>query len=121
VKPARSPYLLLWLLPLLVARLLLPPGVMPGSNLQGAALVLCSMHHDAAGRAGHQAPVQGDSHGEKVCPFAAAAAAAPVSTAPAVAVRVAKAAIVAMGTVAQRRADAGPPRSQTSRGPPILS
>lgn len=64
---------MLWLLPLLVTRLLLPTGVMPARSTHGFALVLCSVQHLRS------APQPGHAHAETLCPFAAAASAAPPS------------------------------------------
>ncbi|HEY1724440.1 MAG TPA: hypothetical protein VGF89_03380 [Steroidobacteraceae bacterium] len=67
----RAEFWLLWLLPLLVMRLLLPTGVMPARGDHGFALILCSVEHP------HAAPDSGRAHADAPCPFAAAATLAP--------------------------------------------
>ena len=63
---------LLWLLPLALARLLLPAGVMPGSDAHGAAFVMCSVHHAAGPHGDHAGAGSGDPQAHRVCPFAVA-------------------------------------------------
>src|ERR1700684_1089470 len=67
----RAQLWMLGLLPLLVVRLLLPTGVMPARGTHGLALVLCGSSPL------RRAPEQGHSRADTLCPFAAAAAAAP--------------------------------------------
>ena len=62
---------MLWLLPLLLMRLLLPSGVMPARASLGFALVLCSAQHAPS------TPDPGRGHADALCPFAAAATPAP--------------------------------------------
>jgi hypothetical protein len=112
----------LWLLPLIVARFLLPPGVMPGHDTAGAALVLCSVHAGlGATSTGHDAPSSGGSHADKVCPFAAAASSAPGFAAHTVALELRASILAPLSSTAQRAPPSGPTRTQFSRAPPSLA
>ena len=106
---------MLWLLPLLVMRLLLPTGVMPARSTHGFALVLCSAQHLRS------APQSGQAHAGALCPFAAAASAAP----PAVQVRSALPPALSrqslIACTAQCSGQSGTPRSQLARAPPSSS
>jgi hypothetical protein len=103
---------MLWLLPLLVMRLLLPTGVMPARSSHGVALVLCRPQPIRS------APAAGHTHAEALCPFASAAPPAP----PATLVRSALAATPSDHPSAARQAQcsgqSGAPRSQLVRAPP---
>jgi|SRR5450631_3928563 hypothetical protein len=105
----------LWLLPLLVTRLLLPTGVMPERSAHGVALVLCSWQH-------HQsAPDQNHSHADAPCPFAAAASATPAAT-PMVPVLAGTLSTLAPSAdEAQCAGQTGAARSQRARAPPSFS
>jgi len=125
-----------WLLPLLVLRLLLPTGVMPGVAHGAPALVLCSLQLDAPGVAA-AAPLSDDEihHADGTvapdsahdpaaqdhCPFGAAAHLAPI-LAPA-SIRCALSTVLTTVDAQTGRALAppGPPRTQPSRAPPALS
>lgn len=106
---------MLWLLPLLVMRLLLPTGVMPARSTHGVALVLCSVQHLRS------APQPGHAHAEALCPFAAAATAAP----PAALLQPALAAALSgqspIACEAQCSGQSGTPRTQLARAPPSFS
>jgi len=111
----RSEVWMLWLLPLLVMRLLLPIGVMPARSTHGFALVLCSVQHLRS------APQPGHAHAEALCPFAAAASAAPPSALiqPALPLALARQSLIAC--TAQCSGQSGAPRSQLARAPPSFS
>jgi len=129
---------LIWLLPLLVLRLLLPSGVMPAYGSQGTTrLVLCSLDlvqtKQSIGSltsiglrsdtvAGDHAPAhQKGPHTSSLCPFAAAATPAPGYT---VSLRVLPATSVLLilsASQSQRATRSGPVRSQLSRAPPSFS
>lgn len=106
---------MLWLLPLLVMRLLLPTGVMPARSTHGLALVLCSVQHPQS------APQPGHAHAEALCPFAAAASAAPPQAAiqPALPLALERQLPIAGG--AQCSGQSGTLRSQLARAPPSFS
>ena len=119
-RTARSA--LAWLLPWLVARLLLPPGVMPAAPAGEPGWILCSaavalgagVHRDAP-------PGNGGAHHESApCPFtlAGACAAPPVVLAAAAPRATASLAIpAAPGQSWPRR----PSRAHPARGPPAFS
>jgi len=126
MSPRRAESWMLWLLPLLVLRLLLPTGVMPGQEPRGAAFVLCSTRvlqpaSPASTAAQRDSSRSGSTHAEALCPFAAAATLAAPSTwalqqrPPLLQDRVVE------WPKAQCTAPSGPPRSQLSRAPPLLS
>lgn len=106
---------MLWLLPLLVVRLLLPTGVMPARGEHGMALVLCSYQHLRS------APQRDHSHTDAPCPFAAAATSAPPAAlrlpAPAATLVI----VAPPGAAAQWTVQSGALRSQSARGPPSFS
>jgi hypothetical protein len=111
----RAQIRMLWLLPLLLTRLLLPTGVMPARGAHGVALVLCSWQH-------HQsAPAQDHSHADAPCPFAAAASAAPPSTLPQSALAMTAPTLALRGGSAQCAGRTGAARSQRARAPPSFS
>lgn len=115
---------MLWLLPLLLLRLLLPTGVMPADAAGHASLALCSegLPQPAAVPDREQRqPRPGGSHADSLCPFAAAAALAPPSAPSPPAPRIAASDAPSRGSQAQRTARSGPRRSQLSRAPPSLS
>jgi hypothetical protein len=110
---------LLWvLLPLMVARVMLPSGYMPVDGMHGLRLVLCSgvvlpPADDAPQPAGQHA-------GEFSCPFAQAPAFAP----PFEFARVAAAPLVSAAPsplTPRSAAPSGPPRLDRARGPPLHS
>jgi hypothetical protein len=71
------------LLPLLVMRLLLPTGVMPAYGTHGVGLVLCSLAHlqQLPAKGSERLPSnQRGAHSDPLCPFATAAAPAPIVT-----------------------------------------
>lgn len=116
----------LWLLPLLVWQLLLPPGVMPGARAGAAALVLCPMHGAMpAGDPGSVGPVAPGTGTEKyrpsICPFAATGAAAPSLAGLPVAAHDSPPRLDPPAYVSAPWAPPGPVRSQISRAPPRLS
>ena len=113
--------LALWFLPLIVAQFLLPPGVMPGHNATGAALVLCSVHAGTGMPGKGHVPSSGGSHADKVCQFAGAASAAPGLAAHAVALEFSTSVLAPVGSTAQRAPPSGPTRTQLSRAPPSLA
>jgi hypothetical protein len=79
------------------------------------------MHHAAAQHADHGNSGPGGSHAYKVCPFAVAGAAAPVSLPAATADEVRPAPFAAVWSTSRHIAYAGPPRSQAPRAPPSFS
>jgi hypothetical protein len=111
----RAEFWMLWLLPLLVMRLLLPTGVMPARSSHGLALVLCSVQHLRS------APQPGHARIEALCPFAAAASAAPPSALilPALTPVPSRQSLIAC--TAQCNGQSGTPRSQLARAPPSFS
>jgi hypothetical protein len=111
----RAQLWMLGLLPLLVVRLLLPIGVMPAHGTHGFALVLCSSSHL------HPAPDQGHARADTLCPFAAAAAAAPAGTPDHPLLVVTRAALAPLPRVLQCPLQGGLARSQSARGPPSFS
>ncbi len=124
LRARRYRSLILWLAPLLVWQLLLPAGVMPGANAQGATLVLCSVHHvmmvPAENAKSKAAGVPGKSS-STVCAFAAVGAAAPTPSGllwTAQDVRISSHLVL---SIAQRVAPSGPYRTQISRAPPSLA
>jgi hypothetical protein len=110
---------LLWiLLPLMVARVLLPPGYMPGSGTDGMALVMCSGAVIAPDGDG-PAPDAGHE-GKFSCPFAQAPALAAAFAMPWVhAAPPPRFAPLAPRLLAA--APTGPPRTGRARGPPLHS
>jgi hypothetical protein len=112
----------LWALPLIALRLLLPAGLMPVADVTGPTLELCSP--DKAGRStpeNPRVPERGGSHGEGICPFAAAAVVAPASN---IVLSVAFGIgpiVTAASADTPRIAQTGPPRTQRSRAPPTYS
>jgi hypothetical protein len=106
---------MLWLLPLLVTRLLLPTGVMPARAAHGVALVLCSWQHHRS------APDQTHSHADAPCPFAAAATAAPPAAASLAALASTLPTLAPSSGTAQCIGRSGVARSQRARAPPSFS
>ncbi|HEY3732145.1 MAG TPA: hypothetical protein VGL28_12875 [Steroidobacteraceae bacterium] len=110
----RADFWLLWVLPLLVMRLLLPTGVMPARGDHGFALILCGVQHQ------HAAPDSGRTHADTPCPFAAAATVAPPAS-----IQLAPWAPAASSTPIIAPALGGVPtvlaRSQRARAPPSFS
>jgi hypothetical protein len=106
---------MLWLLPLLVMRLLLPTGVMPARSSHGFALVLCSVQHLRS------APQPGHAHAEALCPFAAAASAAPPAAPIQLASPLALARQSQIACSAQCSGQSRIVRSQLARAPPSFS
>jgi hypothetical protein len=111
----RAEFWILWLLPLLVMRQLLPTGVMPARGTHGVALVLCSSQHLRS------APDQGHAHADAPCPFAAAATGA----APAADLNQARVdcrlSLAPLALEGQCRGLTGSARSQRARAPPSFS
>jgi hypothetical protein len=110
---------LIWLLPLMLWRLLLPVGFMPGTTA-GSPLVLCSMHH-VANAAGGAHPADGTrdgTHADKVCPFSVAGVAAPTATAATPTAGLRSRVLPLALAEAQRLATPGPARHLPSRAPP---
>jgi hypothetical protein len=111
----RAQLWMLWLLPLLVMRLLLPTGVMPARSAHGVALVLCSWQH-------HQsAPDRNHSHVDALCPFAAAATAAPPAAPILPVVAATRSTRAPRAGEAQCAGQTGAIRSQSARAPPSFS
>jgi hypothetical protein len=141
--------LMLWIVPLLVARAMLPAGFMLSAGADGLALMFCSGsmqmpaalpqpvadhsghaghagHHDAGQLSGHANGHHGDAasggshHDNAPCPFSLAASGASVDV-PflAAAALVTSDEIVAF--VAGPAASAGPVRTERIRGPPRFS
>jgi hypothetical protein len=111
----RAQFWMLWLLPLLVMRLLLPTGVMPAHSTHGFALVLCSVQHLRS------APQPGHAHAEALCPFAAAASVAPPAAPIQPALPLAPARQSQIACSAQCSGQSGTARTQLARAPPSLS
>lgn len=119
---ARRHALALWLLPLVLCQLLLPPGVMPGSPGGSAGLVLCDGHHGPMAPSGAPDPKHPANPGHgSMCPFAAVGAAAPLPTLPVAALDRARPCADEAPACGQRVPAAGPVRSQRSRAPPTVS
>ena len=106
---------MLWLLPLLVMRLLLPSGVMPAHSTHGLALVLCSAQH------ARSAPDPGHVHADALCPFAAAVTPAPPASLLQPADAATQSSLSPLACQAQCGAQSGAPRSQLARAPPSFS
>ncbi|MFI4868229.1 MAG: hypothetical protein ACHQDD_02615 [Steroidobacterales bacterium] len=111
----RAEFWMLWLLPLLAMRLLLPSGVMPAHSPHGFALVLCSSQHLRS------APDPGHAHAEALCPFAAAATPAPPASLMQAAVAAAPSSLAPLTCQAQCSGHSGAARSQFARAPPSFS
>src|SRR5579863_5324515 len=111
----RAEFWMLWLLPLLLMRLLLPTGVMPARSTHGFALVLCSVQHLQS------APQPGHAHAETLCPFAAAASVAPPSAAMQPALPLALSGASQIAGSSQCSGQSGALRSQLARAPPSFS
>jgi hypothetical protein len=111
-----------WLLPLLVLRLLLPLGVMPGVAHGAAALVLCSLHLDApaAAQPGTHDPGHPEAQTDH-CPFGAAAHLAPFTALAPLRFAFAEVRITVDAETGRALALLGPPRAQLSRAPPAFS
>jgi len=110
----------LLLLPLLVGRLLLAPGVMPGRNDTGATLVVCD-YHQAGSRArlpDGTAPASNPTHPQLVCPFAVACPPAPTPTPAVFALQLLPRETPALRPQVCADSCCGPRRSQSPRGPP---
>lgn len=121
----RHEYWTIALLPLLVMRLLLPSGVMPAYGTHGVGLVLCSSAHLqrlSVKDSERLAPNQRHTHSDLLCPFAAAAAPAPIITLtsppapPDTPLN-----ISSRPRDPQRTVISGPRRSQLTRAPPSYS
>jgi hypothetical protein len=106
---------MLWLLPLLLTRLLLPTGVMPARSAHGVALVLCSWQHHRS------APDQNHSHADAPCPFAAAATAAAPATPILPGLAGTLSTLAPSAGEAQCFGQTGAARSQSARAPPSFS
>src|SRR5579863_1497387 len=111
----RAELWMLWLLPLLMMRLLLPTGVMPARSSHGFALVLCSVQHLRS------APQPGHAHAETPCPFAAAASAAPPTAQLQPPLPLTLARQLQIACTGQCSAQSGTVRTQLARAPPSLS
>jgi hypothetical protein len=111
----RAEFWMLWLLPLLVMRLLLPTGVMPARSNHGFALVLCSVQHLRS------APQPGQAHADTLCPFAAAASAAPPSAQVQPPLPLMLSRQLQVACTAQCNAQSGTVRTQLARAPPSFS
>lgn len=136
--------LTLWILPLLVARALIPAGFMLSAGADGLDLMFCSGsmqmpaalqhpagdHSEHAGHAGHHDAAQHAGHGSShsdggtqdnaPCPFSLAASAVSVDVPyPAAAALVPSDEIVAFISVPA--ASVGPPGTDRIRGPPLFS
>src|ERR1700681_29031 len=112
MRGRRAQLWMLWLLPLLMMRLLLPTGVMPARSTDGVALVLCGLQHLRS------APEQAQSHADAPCAFAAAATPAPPATPilPALGARLLTRAPAGGGAECAGQTEAA--RSKTARVPP---
>lgn len=119
-----------WLLPLLVARALLPVGFMLAmTQADGLQLAFCpdqapivqgTHHASTGGHAAHAGPHHSGSQVDPPCPFAAAALAAVIDIP-----HLAPVALQAAGQILPERVVAvplaGPQRADRIRGPPSLS
>jgi hypothetical protein len=122
MRRRRTEIWMTWALPLIVLRLLLPAGVMPTASAFGPTLSICSASN--LGRSSPQspdAPRQGGSHDDMVCPFAAAATAAPANTTSVMLPVRTGYFVDHFAPSTQRIAQAGPLRTQRSRAPPTNS
>ena len=111
----RAEFWMLWLLPLLVMRLLLPSGVMPAHSPHGFALVLCSSQHLRS------APDAGNAHADALCPFAAAVTAAPPTSLIEPVAAATQSSLAALTCRAQCVGQSGAARTQVARAPPSFS
>jgi hypothetical protein len=113
VQTRRVQFWVWWLLPLMVARAMLPVGFMPSWN--GAGITLCS------GVVLQQDPSQpaDSTHSDLTCPFAHAPGAAPLPVLPVLAAFHGQI-IDRIEPVAQLQISFSPLRSHRVRGPPVL-
>lgn len=121
VKRRSAEILIWWLMPWLMARLLVPAGFMPVSTAGEISWVLCSTA--ALGHAPAQdgpQPEGPDLHHGSLCPFAAAGALAPPPPSALVAARsFAAARLYASGTSNPTATDVA--GDHWARGPPLIS
>lgn len=112
-------HLLLWLLPLLALRALVPAGFMIDTSHGAMSVIVCP---------GHQTQHHSDNSGKtggtdsaSICPFAAAAGAAPIADLPSVAMGSSLAVDRVSASVSALDLPFGPTRAQQSRAPPFYS
>lgn len=131
--------LTLWMVPLLLARALIPTGFMLAADANGLSLVFCSgsmpappaVQDEHAGHAGHAAHAEhgghhsghesgGMQHESAPCPFSLAASGALADITPStdVAFIVVAASVELFSSPA---VSAGPLRADRIRGPPVLA
>lgn len=136
--------LILWLLPLMVLRSLVPAGYMLDVRDGALSVVVCdgfsrtSSEHDIHAEHQHHAQAGGNTfsdvedrhaghgsthakHSVSICPFAIAGSAAVTPTLPFLLLSVTPPSDVQQSTELARFGRSGPSRAQTSRGPPHLS
>jgi hypothetical protein len=123
VKRQTAQGLLWWLLPWLVARLLIPAGFMPVTATGDVGWVLCSVAAAASEADSHANPSRnsGGLHNDVLCPFAAVGSLVPPPLPSLVAARSLASAGLSIPAVAVRPASAGAVRVHWARGPPVLS
>ena len=111
-------HLLIWLLPLLALRALVPAGFMIDTSHGAVSVIVCPGHEvphhpDNSGKTGATASVS-------ICAFAAASGAAPIIDVPVIALASALADQVS-SDVSTLDFPFGPTRAQQSRAPPYSS
>jgi hypothetical protein len=111
----RAEFWMLWLLPLLVMRLLLPTGVMPARSGHGFALVLCSVQHLRS------APQPGQAHTKMLCPLEATQDAASSSALIQPPLPLVLSRQLPVACTAQCSTQSGTVRTQLARAPPPFS
>jgi hypothetical protein len=123
VKRRTAQGLLWWLLPWLVARLLVPAGFMPVTATGEVAWVLCSVAATASDADAPAKPLRstGDLHKDVLCAFAAAGSLAAPPLPGFLAARSFAPAGLPIPTAAARPASAGAVQAHWARGPPLLS
>jgi hypothetical protein len=123
VKRRTAQGLLWWLLPWLVARLLVPAGFMPVAATGEVGWVLCSVAATASDADSRVNPSRstGGLHNDVLCPFTAAGSLAPPPLPSLVAARSLAPAGLPIPAAAVRPASAGAARIHCARGPPVLS
>ena len=118
-------HLLLWLLPLLAMRALVPAGFMIDTSHGAMSVIVCPghQHQTDENQAGHSSN-QGKSGSHDtvtLCPFAAAATAGPMADLPTMAVGSALVVDQVSDDVSALDLPFGPARAQQSRAPPLFS
>jgi hypothetical protein len=128
--------LTLWIVPLLIARAMIPAGLMLSVDADGLALMFCSGsvshpvaagqaaqhdghagHHDASQHSGH---AQHQGHENSPCPFSLAASVAPTDVECCASTAILSADAI-FEFLSAPTFSVGPPRTDHIRGPPSLA